>query len=199
MALVAVLDTTYPDLTIEQGVLSQHGVDIVRENGSSAQAIASVAAADQMVRRGEWGLHSSRPVHLPSASVAGVLRLGRIGRRTAELFAAVGFGRVIGHDPWVRGSLIDNQVLAAALTTGRPRIAALDVFVVEPPDLSEFSGVEDRLILSPHQAWYTEESQADLRRKSAEETLRVIKGEPPLNPVTLPSGDARPHHNQESA
>jgi D-3-phosphoglycerate dehydrogenase len=190
-------------------------------------------------------------MHLPSASVAGVLGLGRIGRRTAELFAAIGFGQVIGHDRWVsdnrfesvgfdelfarcdvlsihipgnpdgspvvaadqlsgmkegsvivntaRGSLIDDEALAAALATGRPRIAALDVFAVEPPDLTEFSGVEDRLILSPHKAWYTEESQADLRRKSAEEALRVIRGERPLNPVTIPSGDGRQRQDQESS
>jgi len=54
---------------------------------------------------------------------------------------------------------------------------------VEPPDLAEFADTTDRLILSPHQAWYTEESQTDLRRKSAEEALRIITGRRPLNPV----------------
>jgi len=196
--------------------------------------------ADKMVRAGQWGFRSTRPMHLPSASVAGVLGLGRIGRRTAELFSAVGFGSVIGHDPHVeatpvvqvgfeellarcdvlslhmpgnpdgsavlgadqlglmregsvlvntaRGTLIDNGALAAGLKLGCPRIAALDVFAVEPPDLSVFAQVADRLILSPHQAWYTEESQAELRRRCAEEALRIIQGQPPVNPV-FPAGN----------
>ena len=328
MATVAILDTTYPDLAIEESVLAGSAVELVREDGSSAEAIARVAnadviitgsrarfdettlvglssraiiragigvetidlsaagrlgitvcnvpdygtetvaqhalalalagtrrlvEADHMVRRGEWGFHSTRPMHLPSAMVAGVVGLGRIGRRVAELFAAVGFGTVLGHDPYVeqqivknvaladllsacdvvslhlpgrtdgtavvgpaelalmkpgsvivntaRGSLIDSTALAQSLAIGRPRIAALDVFGTEPPTLDEFVGVTERLILSPHQAWYTEESQSDLRRKSAEEALRIIEGESPLNPllgpvVGGPKHRSRPHESR---
>ena len=324
MATVAVLDTTYPDLHLERDVLERHGIGLHREDGSTAEAVAScghadviivgsrarfdaetigrlsargivragigvesvdldaaasagivvcnvpdygtetvaqhalamalagtrrLVEADQMVRRGEWGFRSIRPMHLPSASVAGVLGLGRIGRRTAELFVAVGFGVVLGHDPAVeeagtgvdlvgfeellercdvvsihvpgrpdgspiigdaelmsmkddavlvntaRGSVIDPEALARGLAAGRPRIAALDVFAVEPPDLAPYVGVEDRLILSPHQAWYTEESQTDLRRKSAEEALRIITGQRPLNAVTSPSAVRAPEEH----
>lgn len=227
-----------------------YGTETVAQH-ALAMALAGsrrLIEADQMVRRGQWGFQSTRPMHLPSASVAGVLGLGRIGSRTAELFVAVGFGSVLGHDPLVaapptgvesvgfeellercdvvsvhmpgradaspvigadelermrpgsvivntsRGSVIDDEALAEALANGRPRIAALDVFTVEPPDLSTFAGVESRLVLSPHQAWYTEESQADLRRKSAEEALRILKGESPRNPVTP---QPRPPASQE--
>lgn len=85
-----------------------------------------------------------------------------------------------------RGSLIDPQALAAGLADGRPRTAALDVFSPEPPDLSPFADVKDHLILTPHTAWYTEESQADLRRKSAQEAWRILNGEKPLNAIVLP-------------
>ena len=85
-----------------------------------------------------------------------------------------------------RASLIDADALAAGLAAGRPRMAALDVFSPEPPDLSPFRGVENKLILSPHTAWYTEESQVDLRQKSAKEVLRLLNRERPLNAVVLP-------------
>ncbi len=85
-----------------------------------------------------------------------------------------------------RGALIDDAALAAALATGAPRVAALDVFTPEPPDLSTFDGVTDRLLLSPHMAWYTEESQTEMRRKSAAEASRFLDGIPFQNPIVTP-------------
>ena len=85
-----------------------------------------------------------------------------------------------------RGALVDNGALAEALAKGAPRVAALDVFTPEPPDLSVFEGVTDRLLLSPHMAWYTEESQTEMRRKSASEASRVLDGMPPRNPIVTP-------------
>lgn len=85
-----------------------------------------------------------------------------------------------------RGALIDNGALAEALANGAPRVAALDVFTPEPPDLSVFEDVTDRLLLSPHMAWYTEESQTEMRRKSASEASRVLDGMPPRNPIVTP-------------
>jgi D-3-phosphoglycerate dehydrogenase len=89
-----------------------------------------------------------------------------------------------------RGSLVDPQALAGALRKGAPRIAALDVFSPEPPDLTPYADVIDRMILTPHMAWYTEESQTDLRHKSAEEARRLLEGEPPLNPIVTPQETA---------
>jgi D-3-phosphoglycerate dehydrogenase len=37
--------------------------------------------------------------------------------------------------------------------------------------------------ITPHMAWYSEESQKELRRKAAMEIARVLKGEKPLHIV----------------
>ncbi len=85
-----------------------------------------------------------------------------------------------------RGTLVDAGALAAGLAQRRPRFAALDVFSPEPPNLSLFAGVKDQLILSPHTAWYTEETQTELRVKSAWEARRIIEGDEPLHTVIRP-------------
>lgn len=87
-----------------------------------------------------------------------------------------------------RGSLIDQAALARGLAVGRPGYAALDVFDGEPPNLVMFEAVSDRLLLSPHMAWYTEESELDLRTKAAEEARRLLLGEPGRDVVVHPTG-----------
>jgi D-3-phosphoglycerate dehydrogenase len=85
-----------------------------------------------------------------------------------------------------RGALIDHGALVDGLATGRPGIAALDVYPQEPPDVSIFQPVINRTILTPHMAWYTEESEADLRLRAAEEARRILIGEPPMNVAASP-------------
>lgn len=85
-----------------------------------------------------------------------------------------------------RGSLIDMSALGASMATGKPGVAALDVFSPEPPDLSPLSAVLDRVILTPHTAWYTEETQTELRVRSAWEARRILEGEEPHNVVVRP-------------
>ena len=82
-----------------------------------------------------------------------------------------------------RGSLVDVPALVTALAAGRPAAAALDVYPQEPPDVSVFDPVADQVLLTPHMAWYTEESELDMRRKAAEEAGRLLRGEPLREPV----------------
>jgi D-3-phosphoglycerate dehydrogenase len=87
-----------------------------------------------------------------------------------------------------RGALIDTSALVTALAEGRPAMAALDVFEREPPDVTLFESVSDRVILTPHMSWYTEESELALRRQGAAEARRILESQPPLNPVVTPAG-----------
>ncbi len=78
-----------------------------------------------------------------------------------------------------RGGIVNEEALYQALLNHTIAGAALDVFKQEPPtDRKLFS--LDNFIATPHAAWYSEQSQQDLKRKAAEEAIRLAKGEKPL-------------------
>ncbi len=58
---------------------------------------------DRLVRAGEWGVAGVRPLHRLSELEIGIVGLGRIGRRVAELLRPTGC-RLLGHDPFVERS-----------------------------------------------------------------------------------------------
>jgi D-3-phosphoglycerate dehydrogenase len=81
-----------------------------------------------------------------------------------------------------RGPIVDEQALAQALDRGHLAGAALDVLSHEPPSASPLFGREN-VILTPHMSFYSAESLIDLQRKAAEEVVRVLSGDAPLNPL----------------
>jgi len=63
-----------------------------------------------------------------------------------------------------RGPLVDSQALRTALEHGKLAAASLDVFEEEPLPKDSPLRTHPRVILSDHTAWYSEESQMQLRR-----------------------------------
>jgi D-3-phosphoglycerate dehydrogenase / 2-oxoglutarate reductase len=92
-----------------------------------------------------------------------------------------------------RGGLLDTTALLAALDAGAIAGAALDVLDPEPPDAAtrEALARHPRVILTPHAAWYSEESFVQLKTEVAREAVRVLQGGPPRSPVNTPSAAAR--------
>lgn len=206
-------------------------------------ALRRLIGADRNVKAGKWGIDDLRPLSAPGSLTVGIIGVGRIGRRVAELLLPFGF-EVVAHDAYIdvvaslsgvkgvslhellavsdvvtvhapgtrngrpllgsqeldrmkegaivvntaRGSLIDQAALVERLRRGSIALAALDVFANEPPG-GAFADVADRTILTPHMAWYTEESEFEMRVKAAREALRLLDGRPPLNAAATPVGN----------
>jgi len=81
-----------------------------------------------------------------------------------------------------RGPLVAEAALTRALREGWIAGAALDVLETEPPGPDHPLRRLDNVILTPHVAFYSEESVQDLQRKAAEEVRRVLAGESPRYP-----------------
>lgn len=82
-----------------------------------------------------------------------------------------------------RGGVIDHGALAASLANGHLAGAALDVQDPEPPDLSLAPYNDPRVIITPHAAFVSEESLANLRSRVAKQVATRLTGGVPENVV----------------
>jgi len=105
----------------------------------------------------------------------------------AALLAGVKPGAVLINA--ARGDLIDEAALLAALDDGRLRAAALDVFEPEPLPPGHPFLSHPGLFLTPHIAGGSDESGRRMSMESAEETLRILRGQKPLALVNPESWD----------
>ncbi|MFZ1286583.1 MAG: D-glycerate dehydrogenase [Candidatus Phosphoribacter sp.] len=84
-----------------------------------------------------------------------------------------------------RGPIVDEGALVEALQTGLIAGAGLDVFENEP-DVHRGLLELDNVVLLPHLGSATTETRAAMARLAADNVLAVLRGEPPLTPVTKP-------------
>jgi D-3-phosphoglycerate dehydrogenase len=82
-----------------------------------------------------------------------------------------------------RGGVVDTRALVEALQQGDLAGAGLDVLEQEPIDPASPLLRMEQVIVTPHAAWYSEEGRSDLKRRAAEEAVRVLRGERPRHCV----------------
>jgi phosphoglycerate dehydrogenase-like enzyme len=82
-----------------------------------------------------------------------------------------------------RGAIVDTLALAEALRDGRLGGAGIDVYEEAPlsPD-HPLRGCQTA-VLTPHSAAYSEEALAEIRNRAVADAVRVLRGEPPRDPV----------------
>lgn len=124
-------------------------------------------------------------IHLPSAP-------GTRGLLDAAAFAALKPGAILVNT--ARGDLVHAGALLEALDTGRVAAAGLDVWTVEPVPSGDALALHPRVVATPHAAFNTVESIADLQRMAASQMAAAIRGATPdntVNPIVLDSAARR--------
>ncbi|WP_127125778.1 C-terminal binding protein [Georgenia sp. SYP-B2076] len=82
-----------------------------------------------------------------------------------------------------RGGVVNTPALVEALRAGRIAGAGIDVHEQEPLPVDHPLVALDNVVLTPHLAWYTEESYDELKRRTIENVVEVCAGRPPRNIV----------------
>lgn len=82
-----------------------------------------------------------------------------------------------------RGPIVDEKALIGALNEGFISGAGIDVMETEPPDANHPLRSMENVILSPHVAFYSEQSLSELKRRVAEAVVEVLSGQWPRSVV----------------
>jgi D-3-phosphoglycerate dehydrogenase len=133
---------------------------------AAAELGVALMALDDMLRASDFV-----SLHLPlSSTTANLINAERLAlmKPTAVLINSS------------RGGLVDEAALAEALRAGRLGGAALDVRAQEPPMRDDPLAALDNVLLTPHVAGLTAESQARVCTTVADDVLRVLRGEAPV-------------------
>lgn len=155
------------------------GFDPTREVGSVTEDGVAVVSFDELLNRSDvLSLHvplNAATQHLINADSIAKMKDGAVLVNTC------------------RGGVVDTDAVVAALTSGKLGGAGLDVFETEPLPMSSPLFDCPTAILTPHAAWYTEESYGELKHRTLENVIDVCEGRTPrniVNPVVLEEASA---------
>ncbi|WP_212746936.1 C-terminal binding protein [Sinomonas gamaensis] len=145
------------------------GFDPLYEAGTTTADGTEVVTFDELIRRADVvSLHvplNAHTRHLINADVLEAMKPGAVLVNTC------------------RGGVVDTEALVDALRSGGIRAAGLDVFEQEPLPKDSALFELPNTVLTPHAAWYSEESQVELKRRTAQNTADVLAGRKPRNIV----------------
>lgn len=117
---------------------------------------------------------------------------------TAETEGMIGHAQFAAMKPTAclvntaRGPVVDQDALVEALETGRIAGAGLDVFAHEPIGPDHPLARCENVVLSPHAAWYSEDSEIEIRTKTARNVVDVAQGRLPTYLVNHEVSPATP-------
>jgi D-3-phosphoglycerate dehydrogenase len=97
-----------------------------------------------------------------------------------------------------RGGVADTDALVEALRSGSLQGAAIDVHEQEPLPVGHPLMDFDSVVLTPHLAWYSEESYAELKRRTVQNVVEVCAGRAPRN-IVNPEVLGTPGRNEACA
>ncbi|RMB62131.1 C-terminal binding protein [Tessaracoccus antarcticus] len=97
-----------------------------------------------------------------------------------------------------RGAVVDSDALVDALATGAIQGAAIDVHASEPLQPGHPLMDFDSVVLTPHLAWYSEESYEELKRRTVANVVDVCAGRTPRN-IINPQVLGAPGRNADRA
>jgi D-3-phosphoglycerate dehydrogenase len=82
-----------------------------------------------------------------------------------------------------RGPIVDNMALGKALKNKWINSAGIDVWEKEPVPVSSPLFKLSNLVVSDHAAWYSEESEIELKTKVARNAVEALTGQKVKNVV----------------
>jgi D-3-phosphoglycerate dehydrogenase len=90
-----------------------------------------------------------------------------------------------------RGPIIDENALYQALANRAIAMAGLDDLEEEPAKIRGWEATNPlihlpNVVVTPHTAWYSEQSAEEVKQISASEIARVLSGQKPQYPVNEP-------------
>ncbi len=168
---------------------------IARRLASKAQALGmEVISSDPFVPADVYTEHRVQSLSFDRVLMtADVISIHiPLSAETRSLFGPIAFAQMKPNAQLIntaRGPLVDEHALAAAIASGHLSGAALDVLSQEPPAPDSPLLHLPNVILTPHTAYYSEESTAELQRKAAEDVVRVLTGELPRYPSNASTAD----------
>jgi len=160
------------------------GCDIAAPAGATAYHGFDLVGLDELLERSQVV-----SLHTPLTEVT----RGMIG---AEQLARMRSDAILVNTS--RGAVIDTNALVEALREGAILGAAIDVHESEPLPAGHPLTTFDSVVLTPHLAWYTEESYDELKRRTVENVLEVCAGRTPRN-IVNPQVLGAPGRNSECA